>query len=620
MQKTTSFIIFNLFCFLLMSLPVNLKADTILQQDDDSSDAIFNSNLSISLNGIPIVHDDWSHSYLGTCPDYCFGANYIAKVFFYTKKQDCVLSLKIEEFNVDNASEYKFVNIQGGKKYKLSVYESDSLIATSYLTFTSLPIIEINGADIGENYTKGNIRLLTSSENEDSNYIFDRIKWRGNSSRSCAKKSFAIKLYSDSVIFNDSTSLDKSFLNLRSDNNWILDASAVDNSMCRTRVSFDLWLDFSERPYYVVKEPGAINGVRGKYVELMLNGSYNGVYCLTEKLDRKQLKLKKYDIKNSSVRGFLCKGDSWTVSTLMTGVVAYDNLVPEWNGWKMEYPDLEDGQRITWSPLSEMVRFVANSNIKNYEDSVGVFFDLPVFRDYSLFLDLIIGVDNLGKNTYFYQYNQNEFTQFDIAPWDLDLTWGMGYNEDIIWYSLVPGTYLTDVGDLRLVSRLKEYNYGIFSVDSMAYRYAQLRETYFDRDSLYNRFLTYINRLITSGAGKRNQDRWGTNDLDKELQFLSVWIDNRLSFLDDKYGYTGIHKEKNSINEVLVDNASDRVSSVWRDGNQIYIHKPTLGSVNVYSISGRLMKHIEVSGEDVVCLGAFHSGIYVVNGAKIYIP
>jgi hypothetical protein len=599
-----------------MSLPVNLKADTILQQDDDSSDSIFNSNLSITLNGIPIVHDDWSHSYLGTCPDYCFGANYIAKVFFYTMKQDCVLSLKIDEINVDNASEYKFVNVQGGTKYKLSVYESDSLIATSYLTFTSLPIIEINGADIGENYTKGNIRLLTSSENEDSNYIFDRIKWRGNSSRSCAKKSFAIKLYSDSVIFNDSTSLDKSFLNLRSDNNWILDAMALDSSLARNRVSMDLWIDFSVRPFYFSQESKAINGTRGKYVELVLNGSYNGVYCMSEKIDRKQLKLKKYEEESSVIRGLLYKASDWSTSTLMTDVSGFDNKSSTWNQWEIKYPDLNEGQIITWQPLYNLVRFVAYSNETAFVDSADIYLDLSVFRDYSLFTELISGVDNMGKNTYFYKYNDSKYSQFDIAPWDLDLTWGMTYIDRIEKYD----NSKIGMGDLRLVSRLKEYNYGIFSVDSMAYRYAQLRETYFDRDSLYNRFLTYINRLITSGAGKRNQDRWGTNDLDKELQFLSVWIDNRLSFLDDKYGYTGIHKEKNSINEVLVDNASDRVSSVWRDGNQIYIHKPTLGSVNVYSISGRLMKHIEVSGEDVVCLGAFHSGIYVVNGAKIYIP
>jgi spore coat protein CotH len=337
---------------------------------------------------------------------------------------------------------------------------------------------------------------------------------------------------------------------------------------------------------------------------------------MSEKIDRKQLKLKKYEEESSVIRGLLYKASDWSTSTLMTDVSGFDNKSSTWNQWEIKYPDLNEGQIITWQPLYNLVRFVAYSNETAFVDSADIYLDLSVFRDYSLFTELISGVDNMGKNTYFYKYNDSKYSQFDIAPWDLDLTWGMTYIDRIEKYD----NSKIGMGDLRLVSRLKEYNYGIFSVDSMAYRYAQLRETYFDRDSLYNRFLTYINRLITSGAGKRNQDRWGTNDLDKELQFLSVWIDNRLSFLDDKYGYTGIHKEKNSINEVLVDNASDRVSSVWRDGNQIYIHKPTLGSVNVYSISGRLMKHIEVSGEDVVCLGAFHSGIYVVNGAKIYIP
>lgn len=42
---------------------------------------------------------------------------------------------------------------------------------------------------------------------------------------------------------------------MRSDNNWILDAMAVDRARMRNRVSTDLWLAFSTKPYHAAYTP-----------------------------------------------------------------------------------------------------------------------------------------------------------------------------------------------------------------------------------------------------------------------------------------------------------------------------------------------------------------------------
>ena len=115
------------------------------------------------------------------------------------------------------------------------------------------------------------------------------IRWRGATSLRYQKKSYAIKLKDAS-----GNKLDASLLGMRSDNSWILDAMAVDKARISNRVSTDLWLDFSRKPYYFAQEPELVNGTHGKFVEVYLNGRYDGLYGLTEKVDRKQLKLKKY--------------------------------------------------------------------------------------------------------------------------------------------------------------------------------------------------------------------------------------------------------------------------------------------------------------------------------------
>ena len=185
--------------------------------------------------------------------------------------------------------------------YTLGVYTTDgTLKATAPLNFTFLPIVEINteGNGIGYGYTAGTIRVAEADAARPDTVITANYKIRGASSTGYSKKSYAIKLYDA-----NGNSLDYSFFGLRSDNNWILDAMFIDGACMRNRVATDLWNDFSVRPYYAAKEKKALTGTRGHFVEVFMDGTYHGLYCMTEKLDRKQLKLKKYQAADPSVAG-----------------------------------------------------------------------------------------------------------------------------------------------------------------------------------------------------------------------------------------------------------------------------------------------------------------------------
>ena len=220
------------------------------------------------------------------------------------------------------------------------------------------------------------------------------VRWRGESALLYAKKSFGLKFKENGEKKN------VALLGMRSDNNWMLDAMSFDRSRMRNRVSFELWEEYSAKPYQGEWEPAARTAISGRYVELFLNNRYQGLYCLSEKMDRKQLKLKK--TKGGIVRGLLYKAIDHTA--LKDYSVPFDNSSEYWNLWECTYPDLSDGEPIDWQPLQEFCYWLSEGNWAEVEDRA----DIPVWRDYFLFVELFFGLDNQRKNQFAYFYDVSD--------------------------------------------------------------------------------------------------------------------------------------------------------------------------------------------------------------------
>ena len=112
--------------------------------------------------------------------------------------------------------------------------------------------------------------------------IIAAYRYRGATAMGKSKKAYAIKLRDEA-----GNSVDRSFFGLRNDNNWILDAMAIDRIRMRNRVNFDTWNAMSRTPYDT-KYDGR-NGTLGFFVEVFVNGEYHGLYCMTDKVNRKLL-------------------------------------------------------------------------------------------------------------------------------------------------------------------------------------------------------------------------------------------------------------------------------------------------------------------------------------------
>ncbi|MBQ9640199.1 MAG: CotH kinase family protein [Bacteroidaceae bacterium] len=407
---------------------------------------------------------------------------------------------------------------------KRSVCIAATVIAAVHCAFAQtdrLPVIYLTADGLSTQFTDGTFRL-------DSGTVMQAdIRWRGATSLRYQKKSYAIKLKDAS-----GNKLDASLLGMRSDNSWILDAMAVDKARMRNRVSTDLWLDFSRKPYYFAQEPELVNGTHGKFVEVYLNGRYDGLYCLTEKVDRKQLKLKKY--KNDTVRGILYKATThcymWEENE---SKYAYDNTKPTWAGWEVQYPDVEDGEPIDWAPLVNTTHWLTFAPYEAIDDSLQDVVDMPLWADYFLLVDLMLGNDNAAKNVLASYYDLTKPGQkLVVTPWDMDATWGRSWKADTLSAYRETGLYHNIHGKFLYARSDSALIYGP--------RYSQLRQTYFSADSLKKYFKTYFDLFRTTGAAERETQRWsGVDgielDFDAEEAYIYEWIDQRLAFLDEYY-------------------------------------------------------------------------------------
>jgi len=401
-----------------------------------------------------------------------------------------------------------------------------------------LPVIELSYDSTAFNANTFISARLTYHDADTVKTYHCRVRRRGGTSLLLDKPNFAVKFYND-----EGASRDVRFLSMRKDNNWILDAMASDYAKMRNRASMDLWLDFSRPPYHQEAEPNAVNGYRGKYVEVYANAEYMGLFCLMERLDRKQLKIKKFTTDEADStqlvhRGLMYKAVSG--NTVRTPFFYWQQNEPNdasswYDGMQCEYPDVSQGEPWTWEPLRTNIYELAARTGTRFRYEVTKRFDIPVFIDYVLFVDLLYASDNIGKNFYTWFYDQSSSDQrLGITPWDIDASWGRDY----LGARVAATTQLGNKSnfDTRMTKQWKGY------ADTLSIRYAELRDSLWSEQALVEHFDRYFELFSRTGVWQRELDRWETSKgkfraLVDEQEYIHQWIHDRLLYLDGIYGY-----------------------------------------------------------------------------------
>ena len=396
----------------------------------------------------------------------------------------------------------------------------------------SIPLINIDVNVITlnkEQYIPGKITIYDTSKriNGEICNTFDcKIKFRGASSLKYEKKSFAVKLLNS--VGND---LDVNIFNIRKENDWILDAMTTDRIRMRNRVCFDIWNEISKTPYPTVFDNR--NGTKGEYIELYLNGTYHGLYCMSDKIDRKLLGLKKVKENTEetvTIRGVLYKGTAWSAATQFAGYDQEENMESDtWNGWELQYPDDYPCYE-AWHPIQNIID-CCKQDLKTFENGYRNHFYTDNLTDYMIFLMSLNIIDNNMKNTHLSCPNIQEEQMFLITPWDLDCSLGGLYDGS----RYEEYTTLSNLINNRIYYFLYNGNVNEFQND-LKRKWSELSSNILTKENVFRRLDKYAEKLKESGAWQREYDKWNNNpvplNLDEELQYVKKWYARNIIALD----------------------------------------------------------------------------------------
>lgn len=469
---------------------------------------------SLKINGVPVAYDSANNTYYFpgslTNPVTSFNATFdtmqAPKLLF-----DGVL-LGFDSLNNISLGVNKTITIAAATV-------TGQTGSAAQLVITGLPIVQLSTTTtIGDNEINAGISVIDPDSATHGGKFFISsdctIKLRGATSRYNPKKPYGLKMKD-----SNGKNTDVPVMGMRGDQSWILDAMYVDKSRMANRLCTDLWNSYSNVPY-ITSEPEAINGTRGYFVEVFLNKEYIGVYCMTEKLDRKQIKAKKSG-------GFVYKADDWTNATMLSGVdFMYDNSMDTWNGWESQYPDANDDVAMDWEPLYNLVDFVGTSSDADFIADISSHVYLDNMADYLILLNIMGGIDNVGKNTFLSVYNVNKGQQFFYSPWDMDNTMGFYMGE-----LYVPtNSFLGE--DNKLLGRLLELNPGGFRAMVKA-KWNALKYDQLSKATVNKRMNTYRDLLVNTNAIERESARWGTVDVPSTVATMQNWYSEHFDHLDN---------------------------------------------------------------------------------------
>lgn len=403
------------------------------------------------------------------------------------------------------------------------------------------------------------------------------FKIRGTSSQQYDKKSYRVELWSDET---GAEMADTTFLGLRSDDDWNLESMWAQPLRLRDKVANQLWMEMYQLPY-LENEPEALPGIRMEYVDLYLNGDYVGVYALTERMDRKQLGLRKY---NGSLRGLLFKGNGYGAPTFDT-LPNFDNTLDTWANYEWVYPN-ESDTVIDWSALYNFTNFVMNATDNAFYSQYSTLFDANNAVDYFLFINVLKAMDNMGRNLFVARYKKT--SPFLYMPWDMDAIWGL----DTDGYQTVDATgFMTNGFYDRLLDDCSADGFVAMAQN----RYNALRETLLTREHIMELVQAQYDLLVANGAYEREHEAWPEFTVDpSQLDYMSDWFDARFAYLDEQInsacGTWDSHENVElSMVEVFPNPAKDRINIRFAEAQprDVMIRMYDMTGMLVYSVSCR---------------------------------
>lgn len=429
------------------------------------------------------------------------------------------------------------------------IYAQSNFNAPAFYS-SNLPIVIINTDGQGipdEPKIMADFEIIYNGSGE-RNYITDNpnysgkigIEIRGSSSQNFPKKSYGFELWNEL-----GQEIDTNLLGMPKESDWILNANYSDKTFCRNTLA------------YTVSQKMGHYATRFRYVEVMINNSYKGIYILSEKIKRDNHRVDIADLNpddntgDQLTGGYIIKidkstgsgGDGW-ISFFPPPVHPNDQYIY----FQYDYPS----QDVLTSQQKQYIHnfmfgfetALASLNFADTTTGYRKWMDVNSFIDYFIVNEISKNVDGYRLSTFLYKDRDSNDPKLHIGPvWDYDIAW---HNADYCdgeyywgWAYMFPCS-----GDwwqipfwwTRLLQDAK-YN------NQLKCRWLTLRQTFLNNDSM-DYYIDSVANLLDE-AQVRNFQKWPIlgeyvwpnpypipQTYVEEIDVLKTWIHNRMYWLD----------------------------------------------------------------------------------------
>lgn len=382
--------------------------------------------------------------------------------------------------------------------------------------------------DIAKINTEKKIPCIISYNNAEGVAVFEKMKagimYKGNQSLAFEKKSFSIELSEQAEVEN-----------MAADDDWKLNASYIDITFLRNKISYDLYRLFSESNIAPTVS----------WAEVFLNNSYHGLYIVTDRMDAKRLMLDKNDTAAVIFKSAPISQQPDFLDSIHHYFAEYVMAAERWSSWSEEgkkeladdiyfnqrYPKFQD--RNKHFVIHEITEFLSNAPADKFAAATGgidSLFDLENIIDFHLLLLITNNGDGVVNNNYLYRQHIN--APYKICPYDFDHSFGRDGDGEPNPVDFI------DFKRNKLLSRLIETN---------AFNYRQrLKEKYQKLKTENIITAENIIAMIELNAEKirpfalKNEEKWRPDEhkyfqntgFDKEVELMKNWVKQHLPKLE----------------------------------------------------------------------------------------
>jgi hypothetical protein len=253
------------------------------------------------------------------------------------------------------------------------------------------------------------------------------IEIRGSSSQSLPKKQYGLTTLQADNVTNNNVSL----LGMPEENDWVLNSLPFDASLIRDYISYELSRRIGNY------------APRTKYCEVIINGSYQGLYMLQEKIkvDDNRVDIIKMNATDNTLPdvsgGYIIKADkvtsedpsAWAMNTYLGTFTDFVHESPNSNS-------ITSAQHTYIKSVFD--KLASGAKNTSFSDGYPSVIDVPSFIDFMLVNELSSNVDAYQFSTFFHIDKNGKLRAGPL--WDLNLTygndltfWGLDRSKTNVW-------------------------------------------------------------------------------------------------------------------------------------------------------------------------------------------